>query len=127
MSDEEIAKEFVKKECCPTCDYKAGCDSVGGCYGFDCFLAGLKAGKPQWHDLRKDPNDLPKEFDINKNRWEMEKRITKHIVQNECGERVFCLNGTWYHEKGGEAHPIAWCEIPTFEKENTECLEKSGE
>ena len=25
------------------------------------FLAGLKAGRPQWHDLRKDPNDLPKE------------------------------------------------------------------
>lgn len=24
------------------------------------FLAGLKAGRPQWHDLKKDPNDLPK-------------------------------------------------------------------
>ena len=25
------------------------------------FLAGLKADRQQWHDLRKDPNDLPKE------------------------------------------------------------------
>ena len=25
------------------------------------FLAGLKADRPQWHDLRKDPNDLPDE------------------------------------------------------------------
>ncbi len=24
------------------------------------FLDGLKAGKTQWHDLEKDPNDLPK-------------------------------------------------------------------
>lgn len=29
------------------------------CYK-DGFLAGLKAGKPQWHDLQKNPNDLPK-------------------------------------------------------------------
>ena len=23
------------------------------------YLAGLKEGRPQWHDLRKDQNDLP--------------------------------------------------------------------
>lgn len=27
------------------------------------FLAGLKAARPQLHDLRKDPNDLPKDND----------------------------------------------------------------
>ena len=25
----------------------------------EAYLAGLKAGRPQWHDLRKDHNDLP--------------------------------------------------------------------
>ena len=25
------------------------------------YLAGLHEGQPKWHDLRKDPNDLPKE------------------------------------------------------------------
>lgn len=28
---------------------------------YDGFLAGLKAGRPLWHDLRKDENDLPKD------------------------------------------------------------------
>ena len=125
MTDEELAEEKIDK----MADDFVNAQEFTKVYGIarkaECgafwkygFLAGLKAGRPQWHDLRKDPNDLPKEFDINKNRWEMEKRITKHIVQNECGERVFCFNGTWYHEKGGEAHPIAWCEIPTFDKES---------
>lgn len=27
----------------------------------DGFLDGLKEGRPQWHDLRKDPADLPKD------------------------------------------------------------------
>ena len=80
------------------------------------YIAGATENGIQWHDLRKDPNDLPKEFDVNKNRWEMEKRITKHIVQNEYGERVCCFGGTWYYEEGDEAHPIAWCEIPTFKE-----------
>lgn len=28
------------------------------------FLDGLKAGKPKWHDLQKNPDDLPKEGEI---------------------------------------------------------------
>ena len=70
------------------------------------FLAGLKAGRPQWHDLRKDQNDLPKE----ENRTML----------------CYCCNG--YHGNIGiyvyrlytkkEFHKVvAWCEIPTFDKE----------
>ena len=74
----------------------------------DGFLAGLKAGRPQWHDLRKDPNDLPKDK-----------------------EHVWCDYGDGYgkgfydKDDGGwwiEGHMYcsiidAWCEIPTFDKE----------
>ena len=116
MKDEEMAEEYATTGYDKKLLTKEQV-TVLKCGRYDGFLAGLKAGRPQWHDLRKDPNDLPREFDINENRWEMEKRITKHIVQNECGERVFCVNDTWYYEEGGKAHPIAWCEIPTFDKE----------
>ena len=118
MKDEEMADESLisyRKE--PKWAGKIFMQDENTCYK-DGFLAGLKAGRPQWHDLRKDPNDLPKEYDIIRKAFGIyEEEKAKHIVQNECGERVFCFSGTWYHEKGGEAHPIAWCEIPTFDKE----------
>lgn len=70
------------------------------------FLAGIKAGRPQWHDLRKDPNDLPKE----------ENRIMLCYCcigyHGNIGTYVYRL----YTKK--EFHKvIAWCEIPTFDKE----------
>lgn len=117
MKDEEMAEEYALNtyEMCSYNDLPYVSDRRAR---KEAFLAGLKAGRPQWHDLRKDPNDLPKEYDIIRKAFGIyEEEKAKHIVQNECGERVFCFNGTWYHEKGGEAHPIAWCEIPTFDKE----------
>ena len=70
------------------------------------FLAGLKAGRPQWHDLRKDQNDLPKK---NKSYW----------VYIDCqGNKIYrsivwqgCWIGVW------DCIALAWCEIPTFDKE----------
>ena len=55
MTDEEMAEEYAEEH--KEVDWE----------GYDinkeelkqAFLAGLKAGRPQWHDLRKDPNDLP--------------------------------------------------------------------
>lgn len=102
MSDEEIAKEYVKKECCPTCDYKEGCSSVGGCYGFDCFLAGLKAGKPRWY---KPSEKLPDQYDN---------------VLNEDGYGVFYDGKCWRNNDAEQYicdEPKYWCEIPTFDKE----------
>ena len=57
MKDEEMANEYADRT--ETKDWE----------GFDitrevrkqAFLAGLKAGRPQWHKLRKTPDDLPKE------------------------------------------------------------------
>ena len=73
------------------------------------YELGLKAGRPQWHDLRKDPTDLPKEH-------------IPVLVILESGvsdvsfvstdKRWFCTD---YYT--GEDKVIAWCEIPTFDKE----------
>ena len=76
----------------------------------DGFLEGLKAGRPQWHDLRKDPNDLPKE----------DKQYLCLIKSWVGGGKVYaCLiYNTQYHswqESYGDV--IAWCEEPQFEEE----------
>ena len=70
----------------------------------DGFLAGLKAGRPQWHDLRKDPNDLPKGYAEN----------TRFLCSVK-GESLFLVRyGSFWQ---GNLEVIAWCEIPTFDKE----------
>ena len=55
--DEKLAEEYANT---------VKCEWENDTYYVDCrdeieeaFLAGLKAGRPQWHDLRKNPNDLP--------------------------------------------------------------------
>ena len=80
------------------------------------FLAGLKAGRPQWHDLRKNPNDLPKDDE-------------NFMCMLENGYRIECYcdptSKRWYDnyfhhdtEYGYyQSKVIAWCEIPTFDKE----------
>jgi hypothetical protein len=63
MTDEEMAEEYAEKH-----SFRVPYDGSNKFYddtdfkaSKDGFLAGLKAGRPQWHDLRKDPNDLPNE------------------------------------------------------------------
>jgi hypothetical protein len=69
------------------------------------YELGLKAGRPQWHDLRKDPNDLPEDG---------------RIVSDQEGNNVRYverLNKWFYRHRTCKANVIAWCEIPTFDKE----------
>ena len=73
----------------------------------EAFLTGLKAGRPQWHDLRKNPNDLPE---------------SRHkSIVNQDGEKVMydysCK--AWRYDDADEYlcdTPIAWCEIPQFKE-----------
>ena len=80
----------------------------------DGFLAGLKAGRPQWHDLRKDPNDLPK---VKKGT-----SCTPVIIldSNKYFSVAHYCKGTIagaFMIDGRQWETIAWCEIPTFDKE----------
>lgn len=64
------------------------------------FSNGLAEGKPKWHDLRKDPNDLPKENGIYWCKWEDGSYSTEHYFQ----------------DYGFGDYVIIWCELPKFEE-----------
>ena len=110
MTDEEMAEEEYKN--CKFEKIEHYCDMAIFITG---FLAGLKAGKPQWHDLRKDPNDLPKDDE-------------NYICLLEEGHKFECYydptTKKWYDnffhhdiEYGYyQSKVIAWCEIPQFKE-----------
>jgi hypothetical protein len=104
MTDKELAEEYRKDLKSKFFLSEPQLDLA--CQGYkDGFLAGLKAGRPQWHDLRKDPNDLPEDG---------------RIVSDQEGNNVRYverLNKWFYRHRTCKANVIAWCEIPTFDKE----------
>lgn len=102
ITDEELAEEYVSKN---NIEWELECyrtSPIGEV--IQAFLSGLKAGRPQWHDLRENPNDLPKE---------------KCDVLDENGNTLHYDSGYFYKEYifCTKEYPIAWCEIPTFDKE----------
>ena len=109
MTDEELlAEEHI-------CDGKCQDDITKNyvhcktCTRIKDFLAGLKAGRPQWHDLEKEPTDLPKD---NHNVW---CKALDHYGEGWYDKDT----NTWtLIYRGYHLHCIeAWCEIPTFDKE----------
>lgn len=104
MTDEEMAEEYSRSVCAWIEDR----DALDEMDIQESFLAGLKAGRPQWHDLRKDPNDLPKYYGV---------------FLDDNGDKILYVGtGKWYvyseyYEKDVEVEPPkAWCELPKFEK-----------
>lgn len=71
------------------------------------FIAGLAEGrKEKWHDLRKDPNDLPKE--------QGEYRVYFYDSELKANRNV---NWHFYGKVWGcRLDVIAWCELPKFEE-----------
>lgn len=51
MTDEEMAEEYASSYTNDRGYYYEGLKEG--------FLTGLKVGRPKWHDLRENPNDLP--------------------------------------------------------------------
>ena len=97
-------------------DYAVG-DNVYFCKSAleQAYIAGATENGIQWHDLRKDPNDLPttpKDAD----EW--------RTVLGQDGNLWFYNENerSWYtigddNEWGTGTHvPIAWCEIPQFKE-----------
>ena len=73
----------------------------------------FNAGRPKWHDLRKNPNDLPLRRCIDSN------GDVVGLFRHSWDKKP-----TWYrydfHEREWwqmETEPIAWCEIPTYTEE----------
>lgn len=99
MTDIERAEEFANN------GYALGCTKSPFEASKEGFLAGLKAArKEKWHDLRKNPKDLPD--------------ACLNIV-NQDGEKVRYdyVNEVWRTDDANDYicdDPIAWCEVPTF-------------
>ena len=112
MTDKELAEEYEEK-----IDYIQVNDDGKKVYDSidiqQAYIAGLQIGRQEkWHDLRKNPNDLPEDCAI-----------------DQDGKRVLYdhINKVWRNDDADEYicdDPIAWCEIPKYpivhSKENNE-------
>lgn len=113
MTDEKMAEE-----------YKRQFYGVTSLFSFsdieEAFLAGLKAGRPQWHDLLENPNDLPKD---EKDMLMSDQLILLTRIKGtdnlsiSIGQYNFSMQEFSYPHFIGLTEVIAWCEIPTFDKE----------
>ena len=109
MKDEEMAEEYLQSiegdDCVIITDREERKQA---------FLAGLKAGRPQWHDLRKDPKDLPDEGTYlvvwQNARGYRETMIMRYEEDDEEELHWTDVEGDWWDDD-----VIAWCEIPEFE------------
>ena len=101
--DEKLAEEYTNSNGFGS-DYNNITSSEANKEIEKAVLYGLTEGrKEKWHDLRKNPNDLPED-----------------CVINQDGKRVLYdrINKVWRNDDADEYicdDPIAWCEIPTFE------------
>ena len=125
MKDEEMAEEYLKQN-----NYTGG--YIGyfpSAYCKQAFLAGLKAGRPQWHKVAD--GDLPKGEEYGKNSihrniylkdrygnlytgnyFPKDKNHTEDCFAVEVLEWGF--QGSQFCKKEQISE---WCEIPTFDKE----------
>lgn len=101
MTDLERAEELANN------GYALGCTKSPFEAAKEGFLAGLKSTRQEkWHDLRKDPNDLPEAHTsvINQNGVNVIYDDTKKVWRYDNADECICDD------------PIAWREIPTFEE-----------
>ncbi len=113
MTDEELKQKAIKasdKKCVKGCSkyYR---------YGFqDGYIAGATENGIVWHDLRKDPNDLPTKLSNNK-RYSIRvltcfdrRQPSRTGFYNHCSRQ-------WEDETEHVTYaPIAWAELPLFKE-----------
>ena len=114
MTDEEKAEEYANE--IEYCDKVYNEISGGYTILYDkdqlieAVMYGLAEGKPKWHDLRKDPNDLPEQITL----------VIMYIIGNAYCNGWFNGDG-WIIDNGNMKkidceNVIAWCELPKFEE-----------
>ena len=118
MTDKKLAKEYVDK----LCEKKVNNEDYDkdGWILFrsedisEAFLAGLNAGRPKWHDLRKDPNDLPKKDGMYLFYLYDKEDTLDYFCEvldiSDTDKDPYLETSLWDIED-----VIAWCEIPKFE------------
>ena len=84
MTDEEMAKDYAEHN-------QGLCTNEFGNL-YHAFLAGAEFGynkANEWHDLRKDPNDLPKDNDEKLCFYEKGKVVARYDSEYNCWETYF--------------------------------------
>lgn len=93
IDEEKLAEEWLDEKYLKDMGVRKPCKEA--------YLAGLKAGYTQWHDLRKDPKDIPNSM---RNVW------------TNVGPSYYDLaDHCWRDDFGRTQGVIAWCE-PKFEE-----------
>jgi len=105
MKDEEMAEEEYKlaeEVIKPIYRNAIQNDESFAKYGVNCYLAGLKAGRPQWYKVAD--GDLPTTVG------------RRFLVSNRFCTMVGYWNGKTFVSADEDtteiASPIAWCELP---------------
>ena len=88
--------------------------------GICSFLEGLREGRPKWHNLMNDPNDLPAIRQhilcFTSDPWCHNQKGLKNVKHCDVEMGTYMGAGEWYI---GCYHtcvpPKAWCEIPRYE------------
>ena len=105
MTEEEKAEEYAREDL-PDGDTKMNYEKK------QAYLDGLHEGQPKWHDLRKDPNDLPKDdkqyLVLYYYNYRGKKEMSYGVRDNLHSDFEICR---CYTEQ-----IIAWCEIPQFKE-----------
>ena len=123
MTLEEEAKLFRENLVCSTTRH-IGRENYE--YIEQAYLAGLYEGQPKWHDLRKDPKDYPTKEDmlirvrLRSGKEYICTTYEEYLTEDEIGYNgygstiiYFDSNGEWVDIN----EVIAWCELPTLDKE----------
>ena len=105
MTDEKLAEEYARENKriiqCSCHNYDSEKDLE------EAYLAGLKAARQEmWHDLRKNPNDLPEENQEVLVLFTLPDKSKNDVITAQFENNDFNFVDL--------QDVIAWCEIPTF-------------
>lgn len=121
MTEEEKAVEYSRglcKDCKSTvCSIRTDKTCAERIFLEQAYLAGLHEGQPKWHDLRKDPNDLP-----NDDREVICKITTSQLgVYGTVIDSFIKVGSKRMWKTTPNVPKIAWCEIPQFKEDSDGC------
>lgn len=129
LSDEEkinLPKDvYLRNIFCCDCSLKKTCGNYP-CENYEFWKKGYEQGyedcrhyahdyyKPKWHDLRKDPDDLPKEIEIySVPVYVVSKQGNSDLAQYDHRRKLWNYKHTDEHIL---YDVIAWAELPKFEE-----------
>ena len=115
--DERYLKDMgVRKPCKEAflAGLKAGKDMTETDLATIAYMQGAERYKTKWHDLRKNPDDLPKESG-----YYIVSRYSNYLRIKKYSQTLYFIKGkrNGWNTKMDKTQIIAWCEIPKFKED----------